>query len=166
MTSQNLLGPWPSPRVRTICNRPRYARRNTRYLKTMNFEIEKTDEQWLAELGPERFHVLRQAGTEAPFTGDLLHVNAVGDYSCAACNQVLFTNEDKFDAHCGWPSFDKCEPGTIVERSDTSLSRERTEILCARCGGHLGHVFNDGPTATGLRYCVNSLSIAFQESDD
>jgi peptide-methionine (R)-S-oxide reductase len=127
----------------------------------MSYEIEKTDEEWRSELAPERYAVLRQAATEAPFTGSLLHVDSDGVFTCAGCGQHLFTNAQKFDSGCGWPSFDSCEPGTIVERSDRSLLRERTEILCSKCGGHLGHVFNDGPTPTGLRYCVNSLAIDF-----
>jgi len=127
----------------------------------MSFSIEKTDAEWLDELGPERFAILRQAGTEAPFTGSLLNVNENGTYTCGGCGQVLFNAGQKFDSHCGWPSFDACIEGTIIERPDYSLARARTEILCSRCGGHLGHVFNDGPTATGLRYCVNSLSIDF-----
>lgn len=131
----------------------------------MTFEIEKTEDEWLEELGPERYAILRQAATEAPFTGSLLNVNANGTYTCAGCNQVLFNSGQKFDSHCGWPSFDACEPGTIIEREDRSLLRVRTEILCSKCGGHLGHVFNDGPTPTGLRYCVNSLSIEFDEAN-
>jgi peptide-methionine (R)-S-oxide reductase len=130
----------------------------------MSFEIEKSEHQWREELSPERYAVLRKAATEAPFTGSLLHVDANGVFSCGACGQVLFTSSQKFDSGCGWPSFDACEPGTVVERSDGSLFRKRTEILCAKCGGHLGHVFNDGPTPTGLRYCVNSLAIDFDES--
>lgn len=128
----------------------------------MTFEVNKTDDEWRNELDPERFAVLRQAATEAPFSGSLLHVDSDGVFTCGGCHQVLFTSEQKFDSGCGWPSFDRCEPGTIVERPDYSLGRERTEILCARCGGHLGHVFNDGPTSTGLRYCVNSLAIDFE----
>jgi peptide-methionine (R)-S-oxide reductase len=131
----------------------------------MNYEVVKSEEQWLEELGPERYAVLRQAGTEAPFTGSLLNVNANGTYTCGGCNQVLFNSGQKFDSHCGWPSFDACEPGTIIEKEDRSLFRARTEILCSKCGGHLGHVFDDGPTPTGLRYCVNSLSIEFEESN-
>ena len=131
----------------------------------MTYEVVKSEEQWLEELGPERYAVLRQAGTEAPFTGSLLNVNANGTYTCGGCNQVLFKSGQKFDSHCGWPSFDACEPGTIIEKEDRSLFRARTEILCSKCGGHLGHVFDDGPTPTGLRYCVNSLSIEFEESN-
>ena len=131
----------------------------------MNYEVVKSEEQWLSELGPERYAILRQAGTEAPYTGSLLNVNANGTYTCGGCNQVLFNSGQKFDSHCGWPSFDACEPGTIIEREDKSLFRARTEILCSKCGGHLGHVIDDGPTATGLRYCVNSLSIDFEEKN-
>ncbi len=131
----------------------------------MNYEVIKSEEQWLSELGPERYAILRQAGTEAPYTGSLLNVNANGTYTCGGCNQVLFNSGQKFDSHCGWPSFDACEPGTIIEREDKSLFMARTEILCSKCGGHLGHVFDDGPTATGLRYCVNSLSIDFEEKN-
>ena len=131
----------------------------------MTYEVVKSEEQWLEELGPERYAVLRQAGTEAPFTGSLLNVNANGTYTCGGCNQILFNSGQKFDSHCGWPSFDACEPGSIIEKEDRSLFRVRTEILCSKCGGHLGHVFDDGPTPTGLRYCVNSLSIEFEESN-
>jgi len=131
----------------------------------MTYEVVKSEELWLEELGPERYAVLRQAGTEAPFTGSLLNVNANGTYTCGGCTQVLFNSGQKFDSHCGWPSFDACEPGTIIEKEDRSLFRSRTEILCSKCGGHLGHVFDDGPTPTGLRYCVNSLSIEFEEAN-
>ncbi len=132
----------------------------------MAFEIDKSDDEWRAELSPDRYAVLRRASTEAPFSGSLLHVDGKGVFSCAGCGQVLFRSGQKFDSGCGWPSFDACEPGTIIERTDRSLFRVRTEILCAKCGGHLGHVFNDGPTATGLRYCVNSLAIDFDEIKD
>ncbi len=127
----------------------------------MTFDVEKTPEEWRAELAPERFAVLREAATEAPFTGSLLHVDEAGVFTCGGCGQLLFRTEQKFNAHCGWPSFDACEPGSIIEREDHSLARMRIEILCSRCGGHLGHVFPDGPTDTGLRYCVNSVAIDF-----
>lgn len=131
----------------------------------MPYEIEKTDAEWKDELSPDRYAVLRKAATEAPFSGSLLHVDANGVFTCAGCGQHLFTSSQKFDSGCGWPSFDACEPGTVIERADKSLFRHRTEILCSKCGGHLGHVFNDGPTASGLRYCVNSLSIDFDEAE-
>jgi methionine-R-sulfoxide reductase len=130
----------------------------------MAYDVEKTEAQWREELEPERYAVLRKAATEPPFTGSLLHVNAEGVFTCGGCGQHLFTSEQKFDSGCGWPSFDACEPGTIIERTDKSLFRKRTEILCSKCGGHLGHVFNDGPTSTGLRYCVNSLAVDFDET--
>ncbi len=139
---------------------------SNRYSGAMEPEIVKSDEQWRAELSPDRYAVLRRAATEAPFSGSLLHVDGEGVFRCGGCGQRLFASTHKFDSGCGWPSFDQCEPGTIVERTDRSLFPERTEILCARCGGHLGHVFNDGPTATGLRYCVNSLAIDFDETPE
>ncbi len=130
----------------------------------MTFDVEKSDAQWRDELAPERYAVLRKAATEPPFSGSLLHVDTDGVFTCGGCGQHLFTTEQKFDSGCGWPSFDACEPGTIIERTDRSLFRSRTEILCSKCGGHLGHVFNDGPTSTGLRYCVNSLAVDFDET--
>ena len=130
----------------------------------MDFDVNKTDEEWRAQLAPERYEVLRRAATEAPFSGSLLHVDDSGDFTCAGCGQRLFTSDQKFDSGCGWPSFDACEPGSILEREDNSLWRRRIEILCSRCGGHLGHVFPDGPTPTGLRYCVNSLAIDFSQA--
>ena len=131
----------------------------------MDFLADKSDDEWRRELAPDRFAVLRQAVTEAPFTGSLLHIDAEGTYTCGGCGQRLFTSSQKFDSDCGWPSFDDCEPGSIIERPDHSLARARVEILCSRCGGHLGHVFPDGPTPSGLRYCVNSVAIDFREPD-
>jgi peptide-methionine (R)-S-oxide reductase len=127
-------------------------------------EVEKSDAEWKAELSPDRYAVLRKATTEAPFSGSLLHVDAEGVFRCGGCGQILFRTAQKFDSGCGWPSFDACEEGTIIEREDRSLFRRRTEILCSQCGGHLGHVFDDGPTPTGLRYCVNSLSLDFEQT--
>lgn len=132
----------------------------------MSYAINKSDDEWREGLSPERYAVLRQSATEAPFSGSLLNVDADGDFSCGGCGQHLFTSIQKFESNCGWPSFDACEPGTIIERSDRSVGRERTEILCSQCGGHLGHVFNDGPTPTRLRYCVNSLAIDFNPASD
>ncbi len=132
----------------------------------MAFDLTKTDDEWKAQLSPERYEVLRRAATERPFTGSLLHVDERGVFTCGGCGQRLFTSEQKFDSGCGWPSFDACEPGSIVEREDRSLFSRRIEILCSSCGGHLGHVFPDGPTPTGLRYCVNSLAIDFDRASD
>jgi peptide-methionine (R)-S-oxide reductase len=129
----------------------------------VTFDVTKTDAQWQEDLSPERFAVLRHAATERPFSGSLLHVDAAGVFTCGGCGQHLFTSNQKFDSGCGWPSFDACQPGSIIERHDRSLLRVRTEILCSRCGGHLGHVFTDGPTPSGLRYCVNSLAIDFND---
>ena len=121
----------------------------------MSYLVNRSESEWRAVLDPDRYAVLREAATEPPFSGSLLDVDDAGVFTCGGCGQRLFTSDQKFDSHCGWPSFGACEPGTIVERPDHSLGRVRTEILCAACGGHLGHVFDDGPTPTGLRYCVN-----------
>jgi peptide-methionine (R)-S-oxide reductase len=128
----------------------------------MKYPIEKTEEQWLEELGREKYHVLREKGTEYPHSGQYnLHFEK-GTYTCAGCQEPLFESTSKFNAHCGWPSFDESIPGKVEYIRDTTHGMIRTEILCANCGGHLGHVFNDGPTQTKNRYCVNSLSIDFK----
>jgi len=129
----------------------------------MKSKIEKTEAEWKEQLGLERYKILRQKGTEFPHSGKYnLHFEK-GTYACGACGEVLFDSTSKFDAHCGWPSFDESLPGKVAYSKDSSHGMLRTEILCANCGGHLGHVFDDGPTATGQRYCVNSLSIEFKE---
>ncbi len=134
---------------------------------TNEFKVQKTDEEWKAQLSEEQYFVLRQAGTERPYSGAFNMHFEKGIYTCAGCGEVLFTSDSKFDAHCGWPSFDReIENGKIIEKLDTSHGMARTEILCGSCGGHLGHVFNDGPTETGLRYCVNSLSLDFKEKSE
>jgi peptide-methionine (R)-S-oxide reductase len=131
----------------------------------MGYEVERSDAEWKAQLGDERFEVLRRAATERAYSGSLLHVDDDGRFACGGCGQVLFDSSAKFDSGCGWPSFDRAIEGTVIERPDNSLFMRRTEILCSRCGGHLGHVFDDGPTPTHLRYCVNSLSIDFEPKD-
>lgn len=129
----------------------------------MAYKIQKTEEEWKAELGLEKYKILRQKGTEFPHTGQYnLHFEK-GIYCCAACNEPLFESNSKFDAHCGWPAFDQSIPGKVEYIKDASHGMIRTEILCSTCGSHLGHVFDDGPTETGVRYCVNSLSIDFKK---
>ena len=125
-------------------------------------KVTRTEEEWLRILGPERYRILRQAGTERAYTGEYNDHYENGAYHCGACGEKLFDSSSKFPAHCGWPAFDRASAkGLITEKLDKSHGMLRTEILCARCNSHLGHVFEDGPTDTGRRYCVNSLSLVF-----
>src|SRR4051812_46543920 len=131
--------------------------------KPMETSYNKTDEEWKKELTPEQYEILRKKGTERPGTGEYNDHHAKGVYVCAGCGTEFFTSEQKFDSHCGWPSFDNNIAGgdRVKQIKDFSHGMIRTEIVCAACGGHLGHIFDDGPTETGQRYCVNSLSIKF-----
>lgn len=129
----------------------------------MEEKVKKTDEEWKSELSPEQYEVLRNKGTERAFTGKYNVHKEKGMYVCAGCGSPLFTSDTKFDSGCGWPSFyEALDKDKIKEVRDTSFGMIRTEILCAKCDGHLGHVFDDGPKPTGLRYCVNSLSLDFK----
>lgn len=131
-----------------------------------NYKVTKTEDEWRKQLSEEEYRILRQKGTERPHTGKFnLHFEK-GAYVCAGCKQQLFESDSKFDAHCGWPSFDESIKGTVDYVLDKTHGMTRTEIVCSNCGGHLGHVFNDGPTETGTRYCVNSISIDFKKEDE
>lgn len=126
------------------------------------FPVEKSDAQWRSALTPEQHRVLRERGTERPGSSPLNGERRKGDYLCAACDQALFRSEAKFDAHCGWPSFTEPAQGAVETETDRSHGMTRTEVHCARCGGHLGHVFPDGPAPAGLRYCMNGAALRFE----
>jgi len=129
-------------------------------------KVNLTDAQWKAKLTPEQYYVLREKGTDRAFTGKYYLHSEKGVYSCAGCGQQLFASDMKFDSDCGWPSFDKeLAGGRIKQIVDNSFGMTRTEIVCAKCGSHLGHLFDDGPTLTGMRYCINSTSIDFKKDD-
>ena len=125
--------------------------------------IPKDEGEWKKRLTPEQFEVLRKKGTEMPFTGKYVHEEKDGTYTCMACGNPLFNSSAKFESDTGWPSFDEALPGATRLVNDDTMGMRRTEVVCARCGSHLGHVFDDGPTATGKRYCLNSVCLDLEE---
>jgi peptide-methionine (R)-S-oxide reductase len=127
-------------------------------------KVQKTEAEWRAQLDPEQYHVLREKGTEAAFSGEYDHVFEPGTYRCAGCGAELFRSETKYDSGCGWPAFSApAADYAIDEETDTTYGMVRTEVMCSNCGGHLGHVFPDGPAPTGLRYCINSAALQLEE---
>ena len=131
----------------------------------MSTNVSKTDQEWREQLTPEQYEVLRRKGTEQAFSGEYVHSKADGSYHCAACGAELFNSKAKFDSGTGWPSF-ACpvDAGNVAEETDVSHGTRRTEVLCRGCGGHLGHVFDDGPKPTGLRYCMNGVALTFRRA--
>ena len=125
------------------------------------FAVVKSDAEWKKILSPAAYEVMRNKDTEPAFVGEYTNTFDKGIYVCAACNHKLFNSDSKFHSDCGWPSFDKAIKGSVVYKTDSSFGMERTEVMCANCGGHLGHVFDDGPTATAQRFCTNSISVKF-----
>lgn len=128
-------------------------------------KIEKTEEEWKRELTPEEYKILREKGTEAPFSGEYDKTFENGMYKCAGCGTELFDSSRKYDSGCGWPAFDESIPGAVTFTEDNTLGMKRVEVTCTKCGGHLGHVFSDGPKeTTGKRFCINSRSLKFNKS--
>lgn len=133
----------------------------------MTEKSNKTERDWKSELTPVQYHILREKGTEPAFTGAYWNEKSPGTYLCAGCGQALFRSDEKFDSGTGWPSFWKpADEGSVVTEADHSHGMVRTEVMCSRCGGHLGHVFGDGPAPTGQRYCINSASLQLKKSGE
>jgi methionine-R-sulfoxide reductase len=156
-----LLAAWV---FQSCAQQPHPVQSNHTMKKTEESTVNLSEQEWKEKLTPEQYYVLREKGTERPFSGKYNMHKEKGVYVCGACGNELFTSDMKFDSHCGWPSFDReIEGGKIKTETDYSHGMVRTEIMCGRCGSHLGHLFDDGPTETGKRYCVNSVSLDFKK---
>ena len=143
------------------------AQKNTNEDSSKDYEVSKSEAEWKEELTPQEFAVLRKSATETAFTSDLLDIKQPGTFVCAACGNELYKTKHKFDSGTGWPSFDRAIDGAVAYGSDTKLGYQRDEVHCARCGGHLGHVFNDGPReTTGKRHCINGVALDFKPDSD
>lgn len=130
-------------------------------------KVKKSEQEWRQQLSPEQYQVLRQKGTEAPFTGKYAHAKEAGTYRCAGCGSTLFRSDEKYESGSGWPSFwAPAADEAVATETDSSYGMERVEVQCANCGGHLGHVFDDGPRPTGLRYCINSAALTLEPRQD
>lgn len=138
------------------------GQRHAQALESPKFEVTRTDEEWRQRLSPQQYAVLRREGTERPFSSPLNAEHREGRFSCAGCALELFSSRTKFESGTGWPSFWQPLEKAVLEHKDTSLGMSRTEVACRRCGGHLGHVFDDGPKPTGLRYCMNGIALVFK----
>lgn len=149
-------------------SRPGQAAAPVGKAETMNVDkLVKTETEWKRELTPEQYRVLREKGTERPFTGEYNNHKEPGTYSCAGCGQDLFESDTKFESHCGWPSFwDAMDKTRVAYHEDFSHGMHRVEVTCSRCGGHLGHIFDDGPRPTGKRFCINSASLKFRKAGE
>lgn len=154
----------------TACNAQDKKKKDKANAKTENshqFKVIKTDAEWREDLSADEYEILRNKGTERPYTGKYDKFFEDGVYVCAACGNPLFESDTKFDSHCGWPSFDQAIKGSVIYKEDRSHGMVRTEVMCANCGGHLGHVFDDGPEeTTGKRFCTNSISIKFIPAEE
>jgi peptide methionine sulfoxide reductase msrA/msrB len=147
----------------TSCAQSNKKKENSSTVKSNDTTMNLSEQEWKAKLSPEQYYILREKGTEKPFSGEFTLTKEKGIYKCGGCGEPLFTDDMKFESHCGWPSFDKeIAGGKIIQTEDNTHGMKRTEITCAKCGGHLGHIFDDGPTETGKRYCVNSGSLSFE----
>jgi peptide-methionine (R)-S-oxide reductase len=148
--------------IALIASAPIWLSASQALAKPGRYPVNRTAADWRKRLGPQRYHILREGGTERAFTSPLNQEHRRGRFVCAGCAQPLFASATKFDIGTGWPSFYRPLKGAVVTKYDRSLGMVRTEVLCARCGGHLGHVFDDGPRPTGLRYCMNGLALSFR----